>query len=345
MQAPSIAFSLKERRQYHLGAALLALADNESRGGLAWEISQDLEKALPQGARYRGGLLVPHSLPDVQMRAGLDTATSTKGPELVFQQPGPLIEALRKKAVVLRLGATELDGLVGNVKAPRLTGTATASWSTQNPGADVSDTNLLLDQASLTPRELIGTTSYSRQLLAVSQVSFGADKLVRGDLALSHAVAIDAGAIAGSGSSGQPTGIINTAGIGSVAGGTNGAQPTWANTTALESAVANANADPDPETLAYLTTPVLRNTLRNKDRTAGTSGWMILTDDNVINQYPLAVSNNVPSNLTKGTSVGEVVVDPFRLKKQGMIEVTTYELCDVTLRHPASFAAMLDALQ
>jgi hypothetical protein len=37
-------------------------------------------------------------------------------------------------------------------------------------------------------------------------------------------------------------------------------------------------------------------------------------------------------------------VDPFSLKKQGMIEVTSLSLFDCGLRHPAAFAAMLDAL-
>jgi len=36
-------------------------------------------------------------------------------------------------------------------------------------------------------------------------------------------------------------------------------------------------------------------------------------------------------------------VDPYRLKKQGMIEVTTFDTCDVNVRHPESFSAIVDA--
>jgi hypothetical protein len=39
----------------------------------------------------------------------------------------------------------------------------------------------------------------------------------------------------------------------------------------------------------------------------------------------------------------EVIVDPYRLKKQGMIEVTTFDTCDVNVRHPESFAVCNDA--
>ena len=38
----------------------------------------------------------------------------------------------------------------------------------------------------------------------------------------------------------------------------------------------------------------------------------------------------------------EVITDPYRLKKQGMIEVTTYETCDINVRHPQAFAAATD---
>jgi len=33
----------------------------------------------------------------------------------------------------------------------------------------------------------------------------------------------------------------------------------------------------------------------------------------------------------------ELIVDPFRLKKQGMIELTTFMLGDVALKYPAAF--------
>jgi hypothetical protein len=40
----------------------------------------------------------------------------------------------------------------------------------------------------------------------------------------------------------------------------------------------------------------------------------------------------------------ELVVDPYRLKKQAMIEVTSYTALDVAVRHAASFGAIVDAL-
>ena len=55
--------------------------------------------------------------------------------------------------------------------------------------------------------------------------------------------AIDTAAINGSGGSNQPTGILNTSGIGSVAGGTNGLAPTLDHLLDLKKEVAVDNAD------------------------------------------------------------------------------------------------------
>lgn len=358
---PEITLSERELREYHLGAALL------ERSGLAWEISDQLRQDFPEDAVYHGGLLVPYAL-----RAGLDTATATKGAELKFQEPKPFIEALRAKAVLLRLGAVVLDGLVGDVKVPRVTAAATPGWKTENSGVDEADSNLLLDQAALTPKEAIGTTSYSRQLLAQSRAATAVDRLVQDDLAKAHAVLLDAAGINGTGASGQPTGILSAAGVDTttIAGGVNGAAVTWANITGLERVASLANAeqkfaDARDGTEAYLMPPGQRDKLRNKDRSGGTTGWMVITDNNEINGYTIGCTTNVPANLSKGTSVGicsaiifgrisevvfgfwdalELVSDAFTKKKQGMVEVTSYQLFSCTVRHGASFAAMVDAL-
>lgn len=375
-----ITLSEREQREYRLAASLL-MGDDE-RSGLAWEISDQLRKDLPksfgvstvqQNGRTvpfaeRNGLLVPYGL---AFRAGLDSATSTKGAEVKFQQPKPYIEALRARAVILQLGATVMTGLVGDVKIPRLTAGSTPGAKAENSGSDQADSDIALDQASLIPREYIDTTAYTLQLLAQSRVSSDVDALIRNDLARAHAVKIDADVIAGGGAPAL-TGIAGSTGVDTttVVGGTNGAAATWANLTALERTVALANADvkfgeaPDG-TEAYLMPPGQRDKLRNKDRTAaGTTGWMCISDDNDINDYPVAVSTSVPSNLTKGTGTNlsqiifgrfseiivgywgalEIIADRYRLKKQGKVELTSYQLVGTTLRHGQSFAVMPDAV-
>jgi hypothetical protein len=33
----------------------------------------------------------------------------------------------------------------------------------------------------------------------------------------------------------------------------------------------------------------------------------------------------------------EIIVDPYALKKQGMIEITSFQLCDIAFRHTTAF--------
>jgi hypothetical protein len=90
---------------------------------------------------------------------------------------------------------------------------------------------------------------------------------------------------------------------------------------------------------------------------------MIWPSDNTPYGYRGEFSNQAPSGLTKGGNsdchaiifgnwrdlligewgVLELIVDPYRLKKQGVIEVTSFLMVDVALRYPVSFAACLDA--
>jgi HK97 family phage major capsid protein len=357
-QAP-VEFNEKERKQYSFARAIAAhIPEMKIEAGFEREVEQDLEKKVPKEYKARGGVL----LPTLTTRAGLDSITATKGTELKFTQPGEFIDLLRAKMRLRQLGARVLSGLTGPVSFPKQTAAASGSWVAENPGSDVADSNLLVALVTLAIKTYQASTSFSRQLL-VSAISgsVDAEQMVRDDLSLVNALAFDKAGIDGSGASNQPRGVINTSGIGSVAGGTNGAAPTYANIVDLETAVAAANADDG--TLGYLTTPTMRGKLKQTQQFAGTNGVPVWVGKNEVNGYNGQVSTQVPSALVKGTSsdchaiifgdfsqmifgewgVLELVVDPFRLKKQGMIEVTSFMMGDVAIRQAAAFAAMLDA--
>ena len=80
----------------------------------------------------------------------------------------------------------------------------------------------------------------------------------------------------------------------------------------------------------------------------------------------MAITNNVPSNLTKGTSSGvcssavfgadwsmfvlglfgglDVTVDPYSLATGGQVRITLNQFFDWLCRQPGAFASMDDAL-
>jgi hypothetical protein len=64
-----------------------------------------------------------------------------------------------------------------------------------------------------------------------------------------------------------------------------------------------------------------------------------------LGRYLLAIIFGDWSQLIYGEwGILELITDPFRLKKQGMIEVTSFQMADVGIRIPAAFDAMQDAL-
>jgi HK97 family phage major capsid protein len=267
--------------------------------------------------------------------------------------------------MVKLLGATVMTDLHGPVAIPRQTAGATTYWLAEAGAPTESDQ--AFDQVTMTPHTVGAFTDYTRRLLL--QSSIDVEAFVRHDLAIRITTGVDLAAINGSGSSNQPRGILNTSGIGSVAGGTNGAVPSLANIVALESAVATANADIG--SLAYLTNAKVRGKLKTVDVSTAGAGkflWGEARDEQGIgelNGYRAGVSNQVPSNLTKGTSssvcsaiifgnwadlmIGmwsglDVLVDPYSNSTSGTIRVVAFQDVDIAVRQAASFAAMLDAL-
>lgn len=291
----------------------------------------------------------------------LNVGTTTAGGHLVATEllAQSFIDLLVNQMVVMQMGTTMLTDLQGNVAIPRQTGGATGFWVAENTAPTGSQQ--AFDQVALTPKTVGAFTDYSRRLLL--QSSIAVEAFVRMDLARTIALAIDLAAINGSGASNQPRGVLNTSGIGSVAGGANGAAPTWDNVVDLQTAVANANADIGA--LAYLTNSKVRGKLKRTQMFGGTNGMPVWANDGTLNGERAFVSNQVPSNLTKGTSTGvcsaiaygnwrdlivalwgglDVMQDPYTGATAGTRRVVALQDVDVSVRHAESFAAMLDAL-
>jgi len=252
-----------------------------------------------------------------------------------------------------------LTGLQGNIAIPRATGGATAYWVAES--GSPTESQAAFDQVTMSGKTVGAFSDISRKLLLQSSIDI--EGYVRNDLATALALAIDSAAIEGTGSSNQPTGILNTSGIGSVAGGTNGAAPTYANIVGLETEVAQDNADIG--SLRYLTNTKVRGKLKQTYTNPTYGEIPVFGADGTMNGYGVAVTNHVPSNLTKGTAsaicsaiifgnfadliVGmwgslDLMVDPYTASSSGTVRVVALQDLDIAVRHPESFAAMKDAL-
>ena len=356
----------KEAESFSFLRALHALAnpgDRKAQEAAAFErvCSEAAGRRLGKSPQ---GILVPT---DVQRAAvkGLQrdllVGTPTAGGNTVSTDllAANFIDVLRNRLAVAVMGATYLPGLVGNIAIPRQTGASTAYWVAEN-GAP-TESQQAFDQVTMSPKTVGAYTDIARKLLL--QSSIAVEAFVRNDLAQVLALAIDLAAINGSGASNQPRGVLQTAGIGSVAGGTNGLAPTWDHMIDLETQVATANADMG--TLGYLTNAKARGKLKRTQKFASTNGDPIWERDSTMNGYRAMASNQVPSNLVKGSSgavcsaiafgnwadllIGlwgglDLTVDPYTGSTAGTVRVVALQDVDVAVRRAESFSAMLDAL-
>ena len=177
--------------------------------------------------------------------------------------------------------------------------------------------------------------------------------------------AINTAAINGSGSSNQPTGILQTTGIGSVAGGTNGLAPHLDHLLDLKKEVAVDNAD--VATCGYLTNAKVEAVfakLKDSDAAYLLSPYGTELGRTQIAGRRLEISNNVPSNLTKGSGTNlsaivygnfadlligmfgqlEILVDPYTDFAKGTVGVRALQSIDIAVLHAESFVAMQNAI-
>jgi HK97 family phage major capsid protein len=274
------------------------------------------------------------------------------------------IDALRKQLRVAELGATMLPGLVGNVAIPRRTSTQATYWVAESGTITAAATNF--DQVTMSPKTVGALSSWSRILELQSTPAI--EQLLRQDMVAQVAAAIDLAAIAGTAANNQPRGILNTSGIGSVVGGTNGATITFDHLADLKREVAIDDAD--VPTAAFLTNSKVEAKLSKAQATDGT---YLIDPSGVASGAPttvfgrrFAVSNQVPSNLTKGSASGtcsaviygnfadlligmwgatDILVNPYGTGyTNGDVEIRIMQTVDIAVRHPESFAAIVDAL-
>lgn len=352
-----IGMDAKEARQFSFMRAINALANPGDRK--AQEAASFEREASDAFAARIGKSAQGFYVPVEVQKRDLTVGTATAGGHLVATDLSQtFIDMLRNRMQVMGMGAQMLTGLVGNLAIPRQTGGATAYWVAES-GAPTESAQAF-DQVTMSPKTVGAFTDISRKLLLQSSVDV--EGLVRSDLATVLALAIDLAAINGTGANNQPTGILNTSGIGDVAGGTNGLAPTWAHLVELETDVAVANADVG--SLGYLTNAKVRGKLK-QTFTNSTYGELPVWAGDMVNGYRAAVSNQVASNLTKGTSSGvcsailfgnwadliigqwgslDLMVDPYSGSTSGTVRVVALQDVDIAIRNAVSFSAMKDAL-
>ena len=288
MEAPMINKGTNE--QYSISNAIRGCVDSKYRG-FEHEVSQDLQRK--QTLKNEHGIIIPT---EAVLGQRTMTVGNLGGNVSSISDASKLIPFVQRQGVYSSIGLTEFNGFSSDVKIPRGTSVATASFLSLDGTTAITEGTPTMDSVNFSPTSLACFTEVSQKLILQSSVDM--DNYLRNLMSESIANKLDLAVIHGSGSSNQPTGMLNATGI---------------NTETYSSAIAYADLANALSTLAndgiplnavsWVVNPAEFASLQVKDKGTDTGQFLLETGSNPndINQvgtmlgYPCYVSDSVPS--------------------------------------------------
>ena len=330
LEAP--AYIESGKRQYNLGNLIRAsITGDRSKAGYELEVAQELERHHPTAVR---GTMMPWSA--LQSRT---TMTSSGLANLTESMPmgNMFVDALQPNSAAMAAGATTLN-LSKAITVPKQTGSLTASWTAE--GSAVAESNLTIGTFGMSPKRLSATASFTLESLVQSDPSI--DNLTRSDMARMLARGIDTAAISGSGTSGQPTGIINTSGVSTL---TTAATGYVSRFEALSALAALEEDDIDTSGAVFIMHPTDAAATANAVVDAG-SGQFVLEDGRILGKRVItstlisqgtAILGDFKQLLIANFGGVDLVVDPYTAATSATVKITMHAMHDLAVRHATAF--------
>lgn len=291
-QAYGAAVHVKQEPKQYVGARMARLAMSIAAG------KGDMQLAEQFAANEIG---------DQEVAMAVSTAAGSGGALIPENIHSEVIELLRPRTVIRKLGARSVPLPNGNLSLPRMSGGATSSYVGE--GTDVNSNQPSFDDIKLSAKTMITLVPISNQL--IGRAGFNVEQLVLGDIIASMAVREDKGFLRDDGTSNTPTGFK------AVATAASRTKP-WSGTADL------ATID------AYLNSLILM--LMQSNSLMIQPGWAMsprswmklfgLRDGNgnkvypemaqgLLKGYPIEHTNTIPSNLGTGTNETEIYFADF----------------------------------
>ena len=349
---------------YHLSSGR-----RSKRGGAEYEICEE-ETALrgKHGIETEGTPIPPQIFSDRSLyrnnsglfldkrilSAGVDTAGGhTIDDELLADG---FIDILLEFHAALQM-VTMLPDLMGNITFPRLNSRSVAYWTGETEAA--TETTAGFDTVTLTPKHLRAWSEISTTLLHQSSIPI--EQFVRRDLARALAKEWDRAILFGTGASNQISGINAITNLQSVmwpADGGGGAS-NFDYDSLLEVEETLGNEDALMGMLAWIVSPRIRRHGRETaELGSGTArpiwrmGRMLDYEAYVTTQVITYETNGSISDQDTGFFANwqemmagmwggiDVLVNPYSKDKEGIVRITTGQMCDIAPRHDESFCKL-----
>lgn len=347
-----------EARNFSFGKLVKNLVEGRAVEGVEKEVLEESLKEQRQLGGSASGIYLSNKF--VEKRT-MTAGSATAGGNFIATDKLGFFDALYAKTVLKDLGAVYLTGLSANTDLVGFATSVTAAWTPETTDAGAGDPTTA--SRSITPYRLAAYVDLSKQLLIQDNVSI--ETYLIESFMKAFAVKIEAAAINGSGS-GEPTGILNTSNIGSVAIGTTGGAPTYAKILEIVQTTESNNAGINGK---WLTNPKVVAKLKQTAVDTG-SGGMVMGYNNlftsnmgVIDGKPVYSTSNVPSNLDKGTTTGvcsaiiygdfdnlvigqyggiDLVIDPTSQAIGGKTRIVMNQYIGCAVKQPKGFTACKD---
>ncbi|MFQ8432502.1 phage major capsid protein [Amaricoccus sp. W119] len=337
---------------FELRQVALHLDEGRALSGKTAEVVTELRSA----GGYRG---TPVPLLALEQRAGETIASGTPDPI----QTRPIIDRLFPDSVAAKMGAQLITIGSGAVEWPVTTSAVTAGWANGELANVAGPTSYATTDRALKPEQTLGVhMRISRKSLLQSGEALEA--AIRRDMNGAMAAELDKAIFLGTGSAGQPLGVVSGAASYGIADTDLSAEPEYANFLAQIVAFMTANAITSPGEIRALMRPELFGYLEGKLNTVTQSTEyhrlaFLLAGRSVTGTFPAGI--NVTSNALPAPSgspaetsmlfttasggvapvfVGlwgavDLIRDPYSDAQSGGLRLTALTTADVTVARPA----------
>jgi HK97 family phage major capsid protein len=333
--------------QFEVRQAVLALDEGKSLSGATAEVVQELRN---QGG-FRG-VPVPYEI--FETRAGETTAGGIMDPV----QTRPVIDRLFPDSVAGRMGAQMVNIGAGEIEYPVVTSSVSAGWAATETGDVASPTQFTTADRPLKPDHTLGVQM--RLTRRAQKSAAGIEQAIRRDMRGAIAAKMDEAVFQGSGSNGEPAGVVSQASSYSINETAIDAAATWSAFRGAVTTFMTNNAASSPQAVRVLIRPEVWAALDGAifDSGSGITEYDRLEDNVgavVMTSNGLAAPTGSPtaSNVLLSTSVGgqapiyvatwgavDLIRDPYSDAASGGVRLTGLVTMDVTVSRTAQLEVL-----
>lgn len=258
--------------------------------------------AMKTAQRVAGGVGIGGT-----MTKALAVGTNSSGGYLVAPQVAEdVMRMIRARSVISRLGPRVVP-VARTLAVTSISTSATAYYVAENAAIPISEPTFA-QTPLLTPKELTALVPVSNRLLSDAAISPAVEQVLRQDLAEIMALRQDLAFIQGTGTGGEPLGLVNVPGLTPAPSlGANGRAPTFDDLKDMMGALRAQNAP--FERPGWIFHPRTIGTLEKLKDTTGRylSDAGVLTFDRTggggtLLGFKFATTTQIPANLTTGSS-------------------------------------------